>query len=114
MVIRKVLRSEAEEAAKLYEPAREYMRAAGNAEQWNSTYPSVDDVVADIDNGTSYVCDDEGEIVGVFHFHIGPDKTYGQIYDGAWKNDKEFGVIHRIVGIFSSSYSCTTFCIGLR
>ena len=96
MIIRRILKDEAEEAAALYVTARKYMREAGNIEQWNSIYPSVEDVLSDIENGTSYVCEDEGEIVAVFHFHIGPDKTYGKIYDGAWKNGDEYGVIHRI------------------
>ena len=96
MIIRKALRSEAAEAATIYDDARKYMRAAGNLEQWGGVYPSVDDVLSDIDNGSSYVCEDEGEIVGVFHFHIGPDKTYTKIYDGTWKNEDEYGVIHRI------------------
>jgi len=96
MLIRKATISDVEEAGKIYDLAREYMKAAGNPYQWNDVYPSARDVEEDIKDGSSYVCDDGGEIVAVFHFHIGSDATYEKIYEGGWEGTEPYGVIHRI------------------
>ncbi len=36
------------------------------------------------------------EIFGVFVYFFGVDKTYLEIYDGEWRNELPYGVIHRI------------------
>ena len=96
MLIRKATKNDVKEAGAIYDSAREYMRKAGNPYQWNDSYPSSLDVDADIADGSSYVCEDGGEIVGVFHFHIGTDKTYEKIYEGSWEGEEPYAVIHRI------------------
>ncbi len=96
MIIRKATRADVTEANTLYDAARAYMRAAGNPYQWPAGYPGAADILADIEEGTSFVVEDAGELVGVFHFHIGDDPTYAVIEQGAWRNDEPYGVIHRI------------------
>ncbi len=81
---------------KIYEDARAYMRASGNATQWAGGYPSESLICGDMEKGNFYVCRDEGEIVGVFYFAEEHDPTYAKIYDGAWLNDEPYAVIHRI------------------
>ena len=83
-------------AEKIYTDARRFMREAGNPTQWAQEYPNKESVLADIENGVGYVCEDGGEVVAVFMFAEGPDPTYDVIYDGAWQNDEPYAVIHRI------------------
>ena len=96
MIIRKTKISDLMDCVSIYDSAREYMRASGNPDQWPSHYPGEIDVLSDIASGTSYVCEDKGEVVAVFYFAPGPDKTYAEIYNGAWKSDKPYAVIHRV------------------
>jgi GNAT superfamily N-acetyltransferase len=84
------------EIMKIYEDARAYMRATGNATQWAGGYPSEALICGDIARGNFYLCMDEGKIVGVFYFAVENDPTYANIYDGAWLNDEPYAVIHRI------------------
>ena len=81
---------------KIYEDARAYMRATGNATQWAGGYPAESLIREDIERGNFYLCMEDGEILGVFYYAEENDPTYDVIYDGAWQNDKPYAVIHRI------------------
>ena len=97
MIIRHATYADVDAAAKIYESAKAFMKASGNPNQWTGEYPNGYDVELGIGNGTSYVCEDDGEVVATFHFEANADDpTYHKIYDGEWKNDKPYGVIHRI------------------
>lgn len=80
----------------IYEDARRYMRENGNMHQWTGGYPDEAVVSDDIAKGICHVCTEADEVVGVFVFFEGEDPTYQTIYEGAWKNDRPYGVIHRI------------------
>lgn len=81
----------------IYDVARNFMRANGNATQWIDGYPSEEFIRQEIEDGHSFVCTDEqGEIIGTFCFILGDDPTYHVIYEGAWPNDEPYGVIHRM------------------
>ena len=96
MIFRKATDRDTEASLAIYEAARKFMKENGNPTQWEGEYPGRADIERDIELGYSYVVEDCGEVVGVCHFHIGADKTYEEIEGGAWLNDDEFGVIHRI------------------
>ena len=96
MIVREATPLDVEAANAIYDQARQYMRQSGNLYQWPSIYPGVKDILDDIPLGQSFVVEDDGEVVGVFHFHIGTDPTYLVINDGAWKNDEPYAVIHRV------------------
>jgi RimJ/RimL family protein N-acetyltransferase len=96
MIIREATAIDANEANAIYDEARKYMRKNGNLYQWTEIYPGTSDILGDIPKKESFVVEDGGEIVGVFHFHIGNDLTYGKIYDGEWKNSEPYAVIHRV------------------
>lgn len=108
----------------VFEQAKRFMRQNGNYCQWTGGYPSREILAADIDIGSSFVClDDEGALVGTFCFRFGeaPEPTYATIYDGAWLNDKPYGVIHRIAsagrvgGIFAASLDwCRRYIDNIR
>lgn len=81
----------------IYDMARSFMRANGNATQWIDGYPSEELIRQEIKEGHSFVCTDgQGEVLGTFCFIPGDDPTYQIIYDGAWLNDEPYGVIHRM------------------
>lgn len=97
---------------RIYESARQLMRDSGNPSQWGSGYPSVEIVIADIEQGQSYVCvDDDGDIVGVFCYFVGDEPTYRNIYEGQWIGDGPYGVVHRIASS-GKHRGVATFCIN--
>ena len=96
MIIREATERDVKEAGALYGQARKYMAENGNPYQWQTAYPSEEDVLSDIPKKSSFVVEECGEIIGVFHFHVGDDDTYAKIYNGEWKNSDPYAVIHRV------------------
>ncbi len=76
--------------------ARKFMKETDNPDQWGEDYPSEELLKEDIASGDSFVCIQEGRIVGTFVLRGGNDPTYDVIYDGAWLNDLPYATIHRI------------------
>ncbi len=97
MFIRPATDADVFAAEKIYESARTFMAENGNPTQWSGVYPNGEDVRLGIENGTSYVCEEDSEVIATFHFERdADDPTYRKIYDGEWKKDAPYGVIHRI------------------
>ena len=97
------------------EQAKHIMRKDGNMLQWRGNYPSREIVIADIEQGNSYVCtDDTEEIIGTFAFIRGNDPTYTHIYEGKWVEDTlPYGVIHRLASTEHSkgvANACLQWC----
>ena len=96
MIIRKTEEKDIPEIANIYASAKKYMRENGNLYQWNSDYPNAESAISDMKDGIGYVCEDNGEVVAVFAFCIGNEKTYDNICGGAWLDDQPYAYIHRI------------------
>ena len=97
MIIRPAILADVAACDEIYNAARQFMRETGNPNQWSGEYPNGDDVIEGINKGTSYVCEDNGEIVATFHFDLNADESdYHEIYEGKWKNHLPYAVIHRI------------------
>lgn len=96
MTIRKAVKNDLPHIFEIYARARIFMAENGNPNQWGDIKPRKELVESDIEKGISYVCEKDGEILGVFAFIYGEDPTYKVIYDGGWLNDKPYAVIHRI------------------
>ncbi|MBQ9766120.1 MAG: GNAT family N-acetyltransferase [Lachnospiraceae bacterium] len=96
MEIRKTRISELDKVMEIYAYARRFMAEHNNPNQWGNNKPAREQVEADINNGKSYVCVEDGEIAAVFYYACEADPTYINIYEGKWINDKEYGVVHRI------------------
>ncbi len=81
----------------IIDQARSIMRENGNHTQWSNGYPSSEIILEDIRNGHAYICIKDNETVGYFCLMIGdnPDTNYDKI-EGAWLNQKPYGVIHRL------------------
>ncbi len=99
----------------IYEHARKMMALHGNPRQWGATnWPPAALVHDDIRNGNSYVClSDAGKVIGTFFFVRGKDAepTYRNITNGNWKDDRPYGVVHRIAAD-GSEKGIGTFCIN--
>ena len=96
MQIKHASLSELEAIMQIYDNARRFMRDSGNPLQWGKVYPPKELLLSDIENKCLYTVCENNEILAVFFFAIGDDPTYAKIYDGEWKNDLPYGVIHRI------------------
>ena len=96
MIIRKTTASDLVQVEQLYVKAKAFMRANGNPNQWKGDYPNAFDAEEDIKNGIGYVCEENGEILGVFAFKIGIEPTYNKVFDGKWVNDLPYAFMHRI------------------
>lgn len=84
----------------LLECGRQKMRANGNLEQWTDGNPKQSLIEADINNGNSYILEEDGKAVATFAFIEGPDITYDNIYEGKWKeNTLPYHVIHRMASL---------------
>jgi RimJ/RimL family protein N-acetyltransferase len=96
MRIRKTEETDLEKILQIYSHAREAMKKNGNPTQWGDTRPSEATIRKDIQDGNSYVVEENGRICGVFSFIIGEEPTYARIEQGQWKNDAPYGTIHRV------------------
>ena len=97
MLIRKATIADLSAADKIYSEARAFMKENGNPNQWNGEHPNRDDVLSGIADGSSYVCEDNGEVIATFYFKMNADDpTYHRIDFGSWKSDAPYAVIHRI------------------
>lgn len=99
----------------IYSHARKYMADHGNPNQWGPTgWPPEELIRSDIQNGNSYVCiNDRDIIIGTFFFTHGKDiePTYSKITDGAWLDDSPYGVVHRIASD-GSEKGIGVFCLN--
>lgn len=111
MKIRKTIIEDLDKVMEIYENARHYMRKNGNPDQWGNEYPPIELIKADIDEEKSYVCMNEGQIVVVFYYDLGPDPTYMKIYEGGWINEGTYGVVHRIASS-SRQKGVASFCLN--
>lgn len=96
--IRPATAADYEKIRSIYERARQFMRDHGNPRQWKTTWPPEALIREDIATGRSFVCMCDGQVVGVFVYLQGEDidPTYRRIENGAWLDNSEYGVIHRI------------------
>ena len=101
----------------LYANARRFMAEHGNPNQWGTTFPPVEMIEADIEEGSSYVCVVNGRIAAVFYHRRGfvcgvsDDPDYRRIDDGQWLNDAEYGVVHRITSD-GQTKGVASFCLN--
>ena len=113
MQIRHARTADLERIMAIYERARAFMAATGNPRQWGPTnWPPQSLVEQDIAANKSYVCEENGRVVGVFFYDAGErvDPVYDHIDDGAWIGDENYGVVHRIASD-GSVPGTGTFCI---
>jgi len=113
MFIKKATIQDLPRLLEIYQNARNFMAQNGNPKQWGETWPPADLAKQNILDGTSYVCQDNGNIVGTFFFRIGRniEPCYNNIKNGYWFNDTPYGVIHRLASA-ENKRGVGTFCLS--
>ena len=114
MLIRHAVEDDFPRMMEIYAYARKFMADHGNPNQWGPTnWPPEALIHQDIADRCSYVCEENGRVIGVFFFDSGKDiePTYRRIEDGAWRDDEAYGVVHRIAGD-GSRKGIGAFCIN--
>ncbi|MDO5135460.1 MAG: GNAT family N-acetyltransferase [Eubacteriales bacterium] len=96
MKIRNARMEDLSQILEIYQDARRFMAENGNPDQWGDGYPPRELLLEDLEKEQLYVCEGEGELQAVFVFSQEEDPSYRKIYQGQWKNDLPYGVIHRI------------------
>ena len=96
MEIRKTKLEELDQVMEVYAYARKFMAEHNNPNQWKNNKPTREQIEKDILAGKHYICEENGQIAAVFYFAREADPTYGKIYDGAWLNEEDYSVVHRI------------------
>lgn len=75
--------------------AAAFMKAQ-NIKQWCDGYPGREHILSDIARGESYVCVQDGRIMGTAALSLREEPSYSKIYEGRWITSGRYGVIHRI------------------
>ena len=96
MEIRKTTMADLGRAMELYAMARQFMKDHGNPTQWGDNHPPKEQIIDDIQRGRSYLCVEDGQVLGIFYFSVEQEPNYASIYEGAWANEEPYGVVHRI------------------
>ena len=97
MTIRNTRPEELDELEIIYANARRFMAENGNPHQWgDEQYPSRALLEEDVRLGQSFVCVEGDEILATYCLTRGPEGYYTPIYEGAWLDDADYVVVHRI------------------
>ena len=99
MRIRRANTKDLKAVADVYDIGRHTMAQHNNTFQWTKNYPLLEDAEADLErNGLFVVTGDKKseEILGCFSLLPGPDEAYNNITEGAWINNLDYIVIHRV------------------
>lgn len=99
MEIRRATPADLLRMMEIYAAARRFMADHGNPNQWGPTHwPPRDLVARDIARQRSYVCVEDGRLVGVFYYEEGDnvEPGYCRIEDGQWRGGSRYGVVHRL------------------
>lgn len=107
MEIRKAKEKDFSAVCKLLQMGRENIKSLG-IDQWQNGAPSERDLENDIKNGTLYVADEGGKILGMCFIGF-YESDYDYIYWGNWESG-EYAVMHRVAvdtesrgkGVFSA------------
>ena len=64
-------------------------------DQWQKGYPNQDALENDISNGTLFVLENNGTVIGLLNLIEGPESSY-DVIEGAWKNDLPYTAFHTV------------------
>ena len=93
MIIRKANKSDLEGIMKMYKSCVKGMIENG-IDQWDDTYPNLKIINEDLTNGTYYVSEMDGTIIGGINIDQNQDDTYLTL---KWKDiSNAFLVVHRL------------------
>lgn len=64
--------------------------------QWQRSYPNAGVIERDIVDGNCYVAEEEGQVAASFAVSFDGDADYDKIYNGSWRREGRFAVVHRV------------------
>jgi len=98
MEVRHTREEDVSRLMEIYARARHFMSEHDNPTQWGTVWPPEALIRNDVAHGRSYVCEQDGRIVGTFFFDCGAgvEPSYAVLEDGTWLSDDSYGVVHRI------------------
>lgn len=79
----------------IYDVSRRIMTEMG-IDQWRGGYPSRELISEDIRQGACHVCCQDGRVIAAVALMLHDDPTYMRIYDGCWRSNGSYAVIHRL------------------
>ena len=94
MIIKAVLK-DYDKINEIYAKAREFMKSAGNPDQWGESYPPRERIEADLKKGALHLLTEGETVRAVFYFAKERDESYKDIDTSLFGNE-EYGVIHRV------------------
>ena len=94
MIIKAVLK-DYDKINEIYAKAREFMKCAGNPDQWGESYPPRERIEADLKKGALHLLTEGETVRAVFYFAKERDESYKDIDTSLFGNE-EYGVIHRV------------------
>lgn len=95
MQFRKAAETDIDKILKIIGQAQAYLKEHG-INQWQNNYPNVQTIQKDIADGCNYVLLENNQIVATAAISFAGEKTYASIYEGQWKTNRNYAVIHRI------------------
>ncbi|MHB1315974.1 MAG: GNAT family N-acetyltransferase [Christensenellales bacterium] len=75
--------------------AQAFLKSCG-VNQWQNGYPNEKMLLDDINQGNSYVLENDNEIAGTAAVVFGTESSYKTIYEGQWVSDRPYATIHRV------------------
>ncbi|CAM2749693.1 GNAT family N-acetyltransferase [Fructilactobacillus fructivorans] len=95
--VRKATEADLDDIYTIIKNAKKFLGEQG-IDQWQSDYPSEDDLARDVKFGISYVLDVDGQVAGTATLHLGIDPDYLHLEGGEWANGDQghYSAIHRI------------------
>lgn len=95
MIVRKSQINDVDSVMEIIEHARRYFKDEG-IPQWQGPYPDRETILDDIEKGQSYVCVADDRVLGTSAIIPGVEVDYLNIYEGEWRNDREYVCMHRV------------------
>jgi len=95
MEFRKATLSDANCILEIIRQAQAYLKSQG-INQWQNNYPNLETIQKDIQEQIGYVLVKDGIVLGTVAVSFDGEKNYDQIYQGEWKSNQAYAVVHRI------------------
>lgn len=95
MEFRKAQEADISSIMEIIKQAQSYFKIQ-EINQWQNNYPNIEVIKNDLENDYGYVLLKDKHIVGTVSLSFDGEISYQRIYNGAWKSDEEYAVIHRI------------------
>lgn len=95
MKIRQAKMQDVKSIMQIISDAKQNLKEQG-VNQWQRNYPNLQVIENDVLSGSCYVLEEDGEIAASFAVTFDGDADYEHIYNGSWRGQGDFAVVHRV------------------